>query len=171
MQIHAASLRRDIAGPLAAPSAVLSALPAGTTAEPILPEWISDTFAAKYATRALHRAGNTAVGSLIQTVLNDPFVFINQKLKIGGINGSMAAASATVTAGAVAPNRAIGTIIGATIGALTGAGQAMMTLPSTTAVVTCAIHGVVRGAIAGNVAVAERTMSSHAVLRTADRLW
>ncbi len=168
MQIHAASLRRDITGS----DLPVTVRPAqGPALEPVLPDWISDTFAAQYASKALRRAGNTPVGSLIQTVLNDPLMFLNKRFKIGGINGSMAAASASVTAGAIAPSRAVGTIVGATIGALTGAGQAMMTLPTTTAVVTCAIHGVVRGAIAGNVAVAERRMSNHSILRSEDRLW
>lgn len=173
MRIHASATNRNgVAGPNLRPAAadtpVLTA--AVNAAAPMLPEWITDTFAAKYATLLLTKVGNTAVGSLVQNVLNDPFVFLNQQLRVGGLNGSVAAATASVVA-SVAPSRVSGTIVGAAAGAMASASQAMMTFPNKTTVVVATVHGLVRGAIAGNVSVYDKRLSSPALIKADQRLW
>lgn len=135
----------------------------------VLPVWITDTFAAKYATRLLQQVRHTPVGKVAQQVIDDPFVFLHQ-MKIGGLNDSMAAANASIAA-SVAPNRLAGTIVGAAMGAFSGAGQALLTYPGKSTVIVGAIHGLVMGSIAGNVAVVESRHSRQAVLKAEDRLW
>lgn len=155
MQFHALELRSGmVIRQNLKPEASLPAQNPDTSVPAILPEWITDTFAAKYATKVLSSVGNTQLGKLVQTILNDPFVFLNNSLKIGGLNGSVAGASASVVA-SIAPSRASGTVVGAAVGALAGAGQAIFTFPTTSAVVAGAVHGLIRGSIAGNVAVLE----------------
>ena len=137
---------------------------------PVLPAWISDTFAAQYTTKALTHLGDTRAGKLATRILDDPFIFLNT-LKIGGFNSSGAGASAALIAGSIAPTRGWGAVIGASVGTLAGAAQALLTLPSTTAVVVGALHGLVRGAVAGNISVLESHRSRAPIVLGTDPLW
>ncbi|PKL75830.1 MAG: hypothetical protein CVV27_13365 [Candidatus Melainabacteria bacterium HGW-Melainabacteria-1] len=168
MQIHTSAIWKDVAGPNLRP--VGPDTPAPEAPPAVLPEWITDTFAAQYATQLLQKAGHTAAGTLIQRILQDPFVFLSHNARVGGLRGSVAAANASVVA-SVAPNRLAGTIVGATVGALAGASQAMLTFPGRATVIVGAVHGLVRGAVAGNVAVLEKNLHSPALLRADARLW
>lgn len=144
-------------------------LPATADDNPTLPAWITDTFAAQYASHMLQQAGHTALGQAMRQLIDDPFVFLHQA-RIGGFSDSIAAGNASIAA-SVAPNRLAGTLIGAAIGSLSGAGQAMMTYPGTSTVIVGAIHGLVMGGIAGNVAVVESRHSRQAVVDHCQRLW
>lgn len=144
-------------------------IPVPKSNQAILPVWISDTFAAQYASKALTHLGNTRAGKLATQILDDPFLFLNT-LKIGGFNSSGAGASAALIAG-IAPNRGWGTVIGATVGTLVGATQALLTLPSNTAIVVGAVHGLVRGAVAGNISVLETHRARSTPTVGTDPLW
>ncbi|HEY9843853.1 MAG TPA: hypothetical protein V6D23_25510 [Candidatus Obscuribacterales bacterium] len=153
-----------------APSAdPASPSPTSSSSGNVLPAWISDTFAAKYASQLMKQVGHTPVGQVAQRILDDPFIFLHQ-VRIGGLRESIASANASITA-SVAPTRLGGTIVGAAVGALSGAGQAMLTFPGTSTLIVGTLHGLVVGAVSGNVAVVESRHSRQAEIKAADRLW
>lgn len=170
MQIGAAATLNATARPERPVAPVKSVQDQKTTdAGPVLPIWLTDTFAAQYASKLLQQVGHTEMGQVLERLLDDPFVFLHQ-MRIGGLSESIASANASITA-SVAPNRLSGTLVGATVGALSGAGQAMMTFPGTSTVIVGALHGLVVGAVSGNVAVLESRHSRQACVRATDRLW